>query len=186
VKNVKPSAWLKQDIRHPEHLTVMVYDTRTYEKNGQRVTSFCMEIIHPFSALRTGPFRLTTALRMPKAGVLASPCIWAKARIKLAALIRQCGDGVVSNAARMGSFCMEIHPFCTQNRTVPTHYRTADAQNWCSRLAMDMGEGQNQTSCIDSPMRRRGGVECSERGVICLEFWTPMGHPRGDIPQFLR
>jgi hypothetical protein len=37
-KNVKPSAWLKQDIRHPEHLTVMVYDTRTYEKNGQRVT----------------------------------------------------------------------------------------------------------------------------------------------------
>jgi hypothetical protein len=29
VKKVKPSAWLKQDIRHPEHLTGMVYDTRT-------------------------------------------------------------------------------------------------------------------------------------------------------------
>jgi hypothetical protein len=38
VKKVKPSAWLKQDIRHPEHLTGMVYDTRTYEKHGQRVT----------------------------------------------------------------------------------------------------------------------------------------------------
>jgi hypothetical protein len=38
VKKVKPSAWLKQSIRHPEHLTGMVYDTRTYEKYGQRVT----------------------------------------------------------------------------------------------------------------------------------------------------
>ena len=74
-------------------------------------------------------------------------------------------------AARMGSFllCIEIHPFCTQNRTVPTHQRTPDAQSWCSRLAMDVGEGQNQTSCIDSPMRRRGGVDCSENGVILHE-----------------
>ena len=62
---------------------------------------------------RIGPFRPTTALQMPPVGVPASPWMWAKARIELAALIRQCGDGVVSNAARKGSFGMEIHPFCT-------------------------------------------------------------------------
>jgi hypothetical protein len=27
------------------------------------------------------------------------------------------------------------------------------------RLALDVGEGQKQTRCIDSPVRRRGGVE---------------------------
>jgi hypothetical protein len=55
-----------------------------------------MEIIH-LSAHRNGPFRLTTALQMPKVGVPASPWMWAKARSKLGALIRLCGDGVVSN-----------------------------------------------------------------------------------------
>jgi hypothetical protein len=82
--------------------------------NVVRMGSFCMEIHPPFLHIhRTGPFRLTTALRMPTVGVPASPWIWAKARIKPAALIRQCGDGVVSNVVRMGSFCMEIHHFCT-------------------------------------------------------------------------
>jgi hypothetical protein len=33
----------------------------------------------------------------------------------------------------------------TYNRTVPTHHRTPDAHSWCSRFAMDMGEGQNRT-----------------------------------------
>ena len=55
------------------------------------------------SAHRTGPFRPTTALQLPKAGVPASPWMWAKARTKLGAVIRLCGDGVVSNEARMGS-----------------------------------------------------------------------------------
>jgi hypothetical protein len=49
--------------------------------------------LHENPPFRTRPFRLTSALRMPKDGVPASPWIWAKARIKLAALIRQCGDG---------------------------------------------------------------------------------------------
>jgi hypothetical protein len=31
---------------------------------------------------------------------------------------------------------------------------------------MDVGKGQKQTRCIDSPVRRRGGVECSENGVM--------------------
>jgi hypothetical protein len=59
---------------------------------------------------RTGPFRLTTALRMPTVGVPASPWIWAKARIESAALIRQCGDGVVSNVARMDGVVLQRNP----------------------------------------------------------------------------
>jgi hypothetical protein len=39
---------------------------------------------------------------MPPVGVPASPWMWAKARSKLGALIRLCGDGVVSKVARMG------------------------------------------------------------------------------------
>jgi hypothetical protein len=83
--------------------------------NVARMGSFCKDQIHPFflHIHKTGPFLLTTALRMPTIGVPALPWIWAKARIEPAALIRQCRDGVVSNVARMGSFCMEIHPFCT-------------------------------------------------------------------------
>jgi hypothetical protein len=63
--------------------------------------------IHPFFCTcidRNGPFRPTTALQLPPVGVPALPWMWAKARSKLAALIRPCGDGVVSNVARMGSF----------------------------------------------------------------------------------
>jgi hypothetical protein len=33
------------------------------------------------------------------------------------------------------------------------------ALRWHSRLALDVGEGQKQTRCIDSPVRRRGGVK---------------------------
>jgi hypothetical protein len=51
------------------------------------------------------------------------------------------------------------HPSCTQNRAVPTHHRTPDAPHWRFRLALDVGEGQKQTRCIDSPVRRRGGVK---------------------------
>jgi hypothetical protein len=42
--------------------------------------------------------------------------------------------------------------------TVSTHHCTADAQSWRSRLCLDVGEGQKQTRCIDSPVKRRGGV----------------------------
>ena len=64
---------------------------------------FCIIImeIHPSSAHRTGPFRPTIALQMARVGVPASPWMWAKARSKLEALIRLCGDGVVSNEARI-------------------------------------------------------------------------------------
>jgi hypothetical protein len=63
-------------------------------------------IIHPFCTYmhRNRPFRPTSALPMPSVGVPASPWMWAKARSKLGALIRPCGDGVVSNVARMGAF----------------------------------------------------------------------------------
>ena len=68
-----------------------------------------MEINAPLTphAHRTGPFRPTTALQMPPVGVPASPWVWTKARIKLGALIRLCGDGAVSNEAKMGSFYSE-------------------------------------------------------------------------------
>jgi hypothetical protein len=174
-------------------------------------------------AHRTGLFRPTTALPTPPVGVPASPWMWAKARSKLGALVRLCGDGAVSNdEAKWGHFtrkkapllhtepgcsdppphsrrppltfpprpgcgrrpeanwvhwfaCAETgrcqmrrngvilhgkkHPSCTQNRAVPTHHRTPDAPRWRSRLALDVGEGQKQTGCIGSPVRRRGGVE---------------------------
>jgi hypothetical protein len=38
-------------------------------------------------------------------------------------------------------------------------HRTSDAPRWRSRLALDLGEGQKQTRCIDSPVRRRGGAK---------------------------
>jgi hypothetical protein len=69
------------------------------------------------------------------------------------------------------------HSFChngSQNRAVPTHQRTPDAPRWRSRLAMDVGEGQKQTRCIDSPVRRRGGVKCSENGVIFIRKKVPL------------
>jgi hypothetical protein len=60
---------------------------------------------------------------------------------------------------KWGHTYIEIHLFCTQNRVVPTHHHTVDAPRWRSRPALDVGEGQKQTSCIDSPVRRRVGVE---------------------------
>ena len=126
-------------------------------------------------AHRTGLFRPTTALPTPPVGVPASPWMWAKARSKLGALIRLCGDGAVSNEATMGSFCTEIRLVSSWNGTIHSdHKRTADAPRWCSRLALDVGEGQKRTRCIDSPVRRRGGVECSENGVIILHGNPPL------------
>jgi hypothetical protein len=54
------------------------------------------------STHRIGPFGPTTALRMRKDGVPASPWIWAKARSKQGAVIRLCGDGAMPNVAIMG------------------------------------------------------------------------------------
>jgi hypothetical protein len=60
---------------------------------------------------RALPTHHCTALQMPKVGVPASPWVWAKARSKLGALIRLCGDGVVSNEeAKLGSFYAEKVP----------------------------------------------------------------------------
>jgi hypothetical protein len=125
-----------------------------------------------------GPFRPTTAFQMPSVGVPASPWMWAKARSERGALIRLCGDGVVSNVARNGSFILHgnqpllLHT--ETKRTVPTHHRVPDALRWCSRLALDVGEGQKRTRWIDSPVRRRGGVECSEKRVIILHGNQPL------------
>jgi hypothetical protein len=78
-----------------------------------------------------------------------------------------------------GSFYLEINPFCTQKRTVPTHHRVPDALRWCSRLAMDVGEGQKRTRCIDSPVRRRGGVEWGEKRGHFTWKSTPSAHRNG-------
>ena len=62
----------------------------------------------PSALYRTGPFRHTNALHIPKAGVSASTWMWAKAATNLGAVIRLCGDGAVSNEARMddGADCL--------------------------------------------------------------------------------
>jgi hypothetical protein len=68
--------------------------------------------------------------------------------------------GVKQMRRNWGNFLDEKkHPSCTQNRAVPTHQRTPDAPRWRSRLALDVGEGQKPTGCIDSPVRRRGDVK---------------------------
>jgi hypothetical protein len=70
----------------------------------------------PSSTHRTGLFRPTTAfLPAPPVGVPASPWIWAKARCKLSALNRLCGDGAVSNEAKGG------HSIYTGKITPPAH-----------------------------------------------------------------
>jgi hypothetical protein len=103
---------------------------------------FCMEIISTPSAQHrnNGPFRLTTALQMPKVGVSASPWMWAKARCKLGALIRLCGDGVVSNKCSengwMGSFCMEIISTPSTQHRNNGPFRPTTAQHCrCPKLA---------------------------------------------------
>jgi hypothetical protein len=58
---------------------------------------------------RTGPFRPTTALSTPPVGVPASSWVWAKARSKLCALIRLCGDGAMSNERSNGVITTPAH-----------------------------------------------------------------------------
>jgi hypothetical protein len=172
-------------------------------------------------AHRTRLFRLTTALPTPPVGVPASPWVWAKARSKLGALIRLCGDGAVSNEANMGSFYTETKstppPACTQNQAPPvgvpaSPWVWAKARSKLGALIRLCGDGavsneanmgsfythgnkkhpsaclhtepgssdspphsrrpplafpprpgcgrsQKQTRCIDSTVRRRGGVK---------------------------
>jgi hypothetical protein len=71
----------------------------------------------------------------------------------------------MSNEAKLWSLytCKQKHPSCIQNRALPTHRRTTDAPRWRSRLALDVGEGQKLTRCIDSPVRRRGDVKQKRR-----------------------
>jgi hypothetical protein len=64
---------------------------------------------------RTGLFRPTTALLTPPVGVPASHWMCAKARSKLGALIRLCGDGAMSNEAKM------VSSFYTEKNTPPAH-----------------------------------------------------------------
>jgi hypothetical protein len=55
-------------------------------------------------------FGPTTALRVRKDGVPASPWMWAKARrSKLGAVIRLCGDGVIPNVAILEVFRIDIN-----------------------------------------------------------------------------
>jgi hypothetical protein len=70
-------------------------------------------------AHRTGLFRPIPALPTPPAvGVSALPSMWAKARRKLGALIRMCGDGPVSNEATIMSLSI-LH-----GKSTPPAHRT--------------------------------------------------------------
>jgi hypothetical protein len=127
--------------------------------------------------LHTEPGRsdsTTTALPTPPVGVPASPWTWAKARSKLGALIRlsvRRRGGVKRGENGWGHFTRKSTP--PAHRTGPfrlTHHRTPDAPRWRSRLALDVGEGQKQTRCIDSPVCAETG-RCQTRrcnGVILL------------------
>ena len=74
---------------------------RVVSNEARIVGSFAWKFTpHAYTHInRTGPLRPTTALQMARAGVPASPWMWAKARSKLGALIRLCGDGVVSKVS---------------------------------------------------------------------------------------
>jgi hypothetical protein len=77
--------------------------------------------------------------------------------------------------------------FYTVKNTPPAHrtglFRPTAAlptpPRWRSRLALDAGEGQKQTRCIDSPVRRRGGVKRGENGVFLHGKRTPPAHRTG-------
>jgi hypothetical protein len=65
----------------------------------------------------TGLFRPTTALPTPPVGVSASPWVLAKARNKLGALIRLCGDGRCQIRRQWGHFLRENAPRLHIHRT---------------------------------------------------------------------
>jgi hypothetical protein len=56
-------------------------------------------------------------------------------------------------------------PLQTQDEfTIPSAHRKStdrapDVQNWCSRHAMDVGDGQKRMRCIYAPVQRRKGIE---------------------------
>jgi hypothetical protein len=85
-------------------------------ENEAKMGSFvCTEKAH-----RTGLFRPTTALPTPPVGVPASPWTWAKARSQLGALIRLCGDGAVSNEAKVNGVIL----FTRGKKGTPPAHRT--------------------------------------------------------------
>jgi hypothetical protein len=102
-------------------------------------------LLHIHRNKRIVPTHHCTALQMPKVGVPASPWMWAKARSKLGALFRLCGDGVVSNVARMGSlFAWQnpTHPsFCTYIETNGPFRPTTALHCRCPKLAFPPRHG---------------------------------------------
>jgi hypothetical protein len=73
-------------------------------------------------------------------------------------------------------------PFsCIQNRAVPTHHRTPDNPRWRSRLAVDVGEGQKQTRCIDSPVSAETG-RCRMRREWMGHLFISHGKRRHPYP----
>jgi hypothetical protein len=61
-----------------------------------------------------------SVFQMPFVGVPASPWMWVKARSERGALIRLCGDGVVSNEARNGVIILYTHG----SQPLPLHTET--------------------------------------------------------------
>jgi hypothetical protein len=110
-----------------------------------------MDVDEPLPLTKiNGPSRPTTALRVRKDGVPASPWMWANARSKPGSVMRLCGDGVMPNAAIMGVFCIELimHPFHSQNWTVRTHHRTPGAQRWSSRMSWMWAKARSKLGAV--------------------------------------
>jgi hypothetical protein len=93
----------------------------------------------------------------------------------------------IYNVAIMSVFRIEINyikpllSITENNWPFPIHHRTPGAQRWCTYLAMDVGEGQKQTRCIDSTVQRRSDAECSENGGV-LHRNAPLPHTEPDPP----
>jgi hypothetical protein len=114
-------------------------------------------------AHRTGLVRPTTALPTPPVGVAASPWTWAKARSKLGALIRLCGDGAMSIEAKMGSFY-------TEKSTPPAH-RTGPVRPTTALPTPPVGVPASPWTWAKARSKLGALIGCAERrkwGHNCL------------------
>jgi hypothetical protein len=95
---------------------------------------------------------------------------WAKARSKLGAVVQLCRDGVMPNAARMGSFCINIYG------NAPLPHTELDRPNppphsGCTKMVFPPRHGcgrrlEEQTRCSGSTVQRRGDAKCNDNGDV--------------------
>jgi hypothetical protein len=131
---------------------------------------FIRKKYHPSHAHRTGLFRSTTALPTLPVGVTASPWMWAKARSKLGALIRLCGDGAVSNQAKLGvtqplqSSLNALQTANTQTNTLATT-TAATVTTQGDTLTAQINTLNTHTNTLDTHTQQLQTVETKTSGI---------------------